>query len=534
MIRILPRYVFRELLGAFVLSLVVIVSLVLAGLALQLVYRGLDVVQIRPIIPYLVIFALPHALPAALLTAAVMTFGRLSGDNEITTIRSSGIHLYVVVMPALLAGLVATVLALHLNCNVMPRTYFTIDRLKLAAGRELATQILKSRGKLTVPPYELTAREVQGDTLKDVTIIEYDADYVMQIWWGKEAAVINNPKTNELALELRHCDSIKSGYRDPTEIRTLTFDRICFPLHNSQLGASVPTEYKHMEMRQLLDERIKCSKYLKSPADLFPDPKRAKKQTKKEVSAIDVEKDAIVAEMRRLATAMKDAKGGISAARAKIGEAQLAVTQAEQQIIDVRAAIANARREFRELEKLTGPEAVQRRTAFNKEISKHQATIDKWKSAADDARAGASGATAQIAGLNKRLASLAHRREAVFRQLEAVIERRAEAAYMHKVALAQLGLREIATEAHQRVGMAFSCLTFMLVGVPLGLITKRGNILIGLAVSFFVVLLVYYPLVLGGQVLIADKYWPIPPLIWTPNVVLAVIGIVLLHRLFRA
>ena len=533
MIRILPRYVFHELLCAFALSLLIIVSLVLAGLALQLVYRGLDIVQIRPIVPHLVVFALPHALPAALLTAAIMTFGRLSADNEITAIRCSGLHIHVVVMPALLAGVVAAIMALHLNCNVMPRTYFKMDRLKLAAGRELATQILKTRGELTVPPYQLKAREVQGDTLKDVTIIEYDADYVMQIWWGKEAAIINSPQTNQLALELRHCDSIKSGYRDPSEIRTLTFDRICFPIRNSQLGMGPPTDYKHMDMRQLLDERLECSRYLKATEELFPDPKRAKKETRKQVSDIDMDKNALLAELGRLATAMKGAKGAFAEARAKVDAAQLAVGQAEQHISAAHAAIASARRESKELDRLTGPEAVQKRAALNKVISQHQATIDKWKQTVDNARAGASGATAEIVGVNTHIARLADQREAMLRQLKAVMDKRGHASRQNKVAIAQLGLREIATEAHQRVAMAVSCLTFMLVGVPLGLVTKRGNILIGLAVSFFVVLLIYYPLVLGGQVLIANKYWPIPPLVWAPNVVLTLIGVCLLHRLFR-
>ena len=146
MIRKLPRYVLVELLSAFVLALVLMLLLVVAGLSVQLVYKGLAVTQLMSLIPYLAVFALPHALPAALLTSAVMSYGRLSADNEITAVRSSGIHLHVVVTPAVFFALVVTVLALHLNCNVLPRAYFNIDQLKLSAGQALAQSLIKAHG----------------------------------------------------------------------------------------------------------------------------------------------------------------------------------------------------------------------------------------------------------------------------------------------------------------------------------------------------------------------------------------------------
>ena len=119
------------------------------------------------------------------------------------------------------------------------------------------------------------------------------------------------------------------------------------------------------------------------------------------------------------------------------------------------------------------------------------------------------------------------------KKITAVSQKRDHIAEQHASAVAQLDMIEIDTEIHERIATAFSCLTFALLGIPLGLMTRRGNIMIGFAVSFLVVLLLYYPLVLGGQVLIFDKYLPIPPLVWAANAVLAVLGIALLARVFR-
>lgn len=533
MIRILPRYVLRELLAAFVLSLVLIVSLVIAGLALQLIYRGLDVVLLRQIVPYLVLYALPHALPAALLTAAVMAFGRLSGDNEITAIRSSGVHLHVVVMPALLAGLVATIGAIHLNCNVVPRTYFRIDAIKQSAGRAVATSLLRHRRELIIPPFEIKARAIEGDTFKDVTIIEYDADYVKQIWSGREAVILDNPESSSWVLELRDCDSRELGYRNPTEIRMYSCDKIRFPVGRPGSGQSRPTEHKHMDMRMLLAQRGHCARYMTGPQDLFADPKRVKKATKKEVSQIDVERSAVLAEEHRFAQKGKELAGAIAVADTKIETATVAIARIEQKASAAKASIAKAQRELKPIEGQTSAEAKERRAASNRTIREQQAAIEQWERETAAARQGAAGAAAQIGALKQEAQGIDAERRRLQAQAAALMDKRSLVDHRYNMAVAQLGLRQISAEAHERVAMAFSCLTFMLVGVPLGLIAKRGNILIAFAVSFFVVLLVYYPLVLGGRVLIEDKYWAIPPLIWAPNAVLALLGTVLLWRLFR-
>ena len=76
----------------------------LLGFSIQLLHKGLDIPSLTYIIPFLAIYALPHALPSSLLTATVMTYGRLSADNEITAIRSAGIHLHKIITPIVIAG----------------------------------------------------------------------------------------------------------------------------------------------------------------------------------------------------------------------------------------------------------------------------------------------------------------------------------------------------------------------------------------------------------------------------------------------
>src|SRR5262245_65343651 len=75
------------------------------------------------------------SVPCAVLIATLMTFGRLSQDNEITALRASGIHLFRALLPPLgaAAGL-ALVLTLF-NNYVYPDANHAFASLLVDIGR---------------------------------------------------------------------------------------------------------------------------------------------------------------------------------------------------------------------------------------------------------------------------------------------------------------------------------------------------------------------------------------------------------------
>ena len=78
-------------------------------------------------------------------------------------------------------------------------------------------------------------------------------------------------------------------------------------------------------------------------------------------------------------------------------------------------------------------------------------------------------------------------------------------------------------EIHKKICYSFASLILILIGVPLGLMARRGEKLIGFALSLGVIL-VYYSLLIVGEVL-AKKGIFIPSLgIWLPNIVFGAIG----------
>ena len=85
----LQRYVLRETLRVALLASVALSAIIFVGAGADLASRGVNVVQLWSLAPFLLAYSLPYAVPCALLVAVVFVFGRLSGANEITAIRSA-------------------------------------------------------------------------------------------------------------------------------------------------------------------------------------------------------------------------------------------------------------------------------------------------------------------------------------------------------------------------------------------------------------------------------------------------------------
>src|SRR5262245_20073833 len=118
--RILHRYILAELLRVFFLALAALTSIfLLIGLVQEAIRQGLSMVQIFCMIPFLVPSSLPYTIPATVLLAVTVVYGRLSADNVIMAAKSAGINVLWLVMPALMLGLVLSMGTLYLFNHVI-------------------------------------------------------------------------------------------------------------------------------------------------------------------------------------------------------------------------------------------------------------------------------------------------------------------------------------------------------------------------------------------------------------------------------
>ncbi len=84
-------------------------------------------------------------------------------------------------------------------------------------------------------------------------------------------------------------------------------------------------------------------------------------------------------------------------------------------------------------------------------------------------------------------------------------------------------------EIEKKYSIPFACIIFVLLGVPLGLSTRKGSAGVALGVSLLVILL-YYLFLIAGEQLADRRMMPAFLSMWLPNIVLGVAGVILTLR----
>jgi len=144
---IFHRYLLKELLQSALVTFVVITLIFLVGGSLKILHKSefLTLGTFLRAVWFFVATNLDKTLPMTVLVAIVLTYGRAAAENEINTMRASGIHLYTACVPGVLFGLMGTALVLHVKDRVAPRMDFAKSDL-IELGLDGAIQSLMDRG----------------------------------------------------------------------------------------------------------------------------------------------------------------------------------------------------------------------------------------------------------------------------------------------------------------------------------------------------------------------------------------------------
>jgi lipopolysaccharide export system permease protein len=209
-VRLFRSYILKLHLVPFLLGFGVVTFI----LVMDVLFDYLDLVVNRGV-PVGVVFQLyllslgyivALSAPCAVLVAVLMTFGRLSQDNEITALRASGVHLgSVLVGPLLAAGILAGGLTLF-NNYVLPETNHAFANLLIDIGRMRPTVKLMEGTFITdFPGYNLLVQSVNGRTneMRGVTIYQLNAGGPPTTILAKRGTLSYTPDGRTAVLRLR-------------------------------------------------------------------------------------------------------------------------------------------------------------------------------------------------------------------------------------------------------------------------------------------------------------------------------------------
>ncbi|MDA0753422.1 MAG: LptF/LptG family permease [Candidatus Marinimicrobia bacterium] len=171
----LNKYLFNQSLIPFLLSVTVITTVLFLQFLIRAVDRflgkGLDALTIFEYLYLNLAWIIALSVPMSLLISSVMTFGRMSQQNEITALKSAGVNLYNIIKPAILFGSLVGIGLCLFNNFILPEMNYN--------ARLLARDIYKKKPELSIEPgyfvdmipqYTMIVKEMDGKDFKDVRI----------------------------------------------------------------------------------------------------------------------------------------------------------------------------------------------------------------------------------------------------------------------------------------------------------------------------------------------------------------------------
>jgi LPS export ABC transporter permease LptF/LPS export ABC transporter permease LptG len=149
LVKILDRYVWKELVTPFCLGLLVFTFLLLIDRIFDLtdliINKGVPVHMVLMLLVYISPAILVLTIPIGFLLAILVAFGRLSADMEVVALKACGVSPLRLLRPVVIFGLGVAGLTAYLMIDSVPKTNYAFKSLVFDIVRTQATVGLKER-----------------------------------------------------------------------------------------------------------------------------------------------------------------------------------------------------------------------------------------------------------------------------------------------------------------------------------------------------------------------------------------------------
>lgn len=177
----LERYIIRNHIGPFFFSL----SLLTFVFIMDFILRYIDLFLTKGVAFHIVlqtfILSLGHMfaliIPMAVLPATLMTFGNFASENEITAMKASGVSLYRMILPGLVAAALLTGGMIYYNNRILPESNHRLLNLLIDINKKKPTVEIKENVFIDAfEGYKIYVRHKNDKTgeVGDVQIFESD------------------------------------------------------------------------------------------------------------------------------------------------------------------------------------------------------------------------------------------------------------------------------------------------------------------------------------------------------------------------
>ena len=266
--KILRTYLLKELFWPFVLSLGILIFIMLMGTLVNIfnlvVNKGVSLASTSTLIILLIPNILSYAIPLSILSATLLTIGRLSADNEIIAIRASGINLYKLTFPVIIIGLILSLASIPLNDRLKPKALFATRKIVKEIGIKSPTAFLEAGTFIrTFQNYIIFVYGIDQNRLTNIRIYQPQEGRPTRIIIANRGEFLPIPEKDIVKLKLMDGTSDEPNTKDPNTFYKLNFKTYYLTLDISGGTANLQKKLKdmsirelHQQMRELKKEKI--------------------------------------------------------------------------------------------------------------------------------------------------------------------------------------------------------------------------------------------------------------------------------------
>lgn len=206
---IIDRYIFLELIPPFFLGLLICTFILLIGRISKLtelaISKGAGFAVLVQLIVYIIPSFLSLTMPMAVLIASVVTFNRLSSDNEIVVLRACGVSLYRIIFPTFLLAATVYIVTTLMITQVSPLANRSFYKLLYNVAQSKAAFVIEEGVFCnSFPGMVIFANKIPaGNNMSEVFISDERNPEKPHVITARQGTLVNDPSIRGIVLRLQ-------------------------------------------------------------------------------------------------------------------------------------------------------------------------------------------------------------------------------------------------------------------------------------------------------------------------------------------
>jgi lipopolysaccharide export system permease protein len=236
MTRTLDRYVLKEHIGPFFVSLMVVTFVLLMDQIMDLlnviIEKRLDFMTIMNVFGLTMPFLLALSIPMAVLIATIMAFGRLQTDSEIIAIKSCGINVYRLITPLVFIGILLSLFMIYFNNYILPETNHRLKNMMIKIAYYKPMTVIKPGEFNSVTNYTIYVKENNGVEMKGIIIYDTESSHYPKTITAKRGNIVQMASGDAMRAVLYDGEMMTRDDKNPIKFEVRSFKKLILNIKN--------------------------------------------------------------------------------------------------------------------------------------------------------------------------------------------------------------------------------------------------------------------------------------------------------------